>query len=474
MARPPLEVADVFRAHGATWREANAGHVSLAQLKVMSAIETCRTAAPSANVLGTRRALRGLCARTRRLQLLPESALPEVSGRGGAAMARRPRGRAPAGSLLPRRLHPAGRDRRHRVPEQGRRLRPAVPERLRDADHHRRRSEASGRPRRPHRRAPHLGLGADPPSACPRHRSRRRPVAGRVALDRLQAWLLSAGAGAVAPVPPPLPRRARCTCCPAASTASDITVCSPARRGRTISRATDSCSPRRRLRPSPRARPTNRLETSPRRAAAPAAAAGCSSSRRSKARARRGSARRAGSGSTPHDRRRAARPPTSSIAFARGRVPDHDRNALATSTDPDHAPYSRPSLTFARSNPIGAVPPINAIRGFKRHPQPTRPVRDPEIPIASRSDRAPTSPRFPPCEAFGRPPPAARQPSCKGPASETLQHSGPPPMACRMCKMRPQAGIRTWSWSAGTRAENTVSEAAPSVWDRLGAICSSL
>ncbi len=41
MARPPghsLEVADVFRAHGAAWRKANAGHVSLAQLKVMSAI----------------------------------------------------------------------------------------------------------------------------------------------------------------------------------------------------------------------------------------------------------------------------------------------------------------------------------------------------------------------------------------------------------------------------------------------------
>ncbi len=46
VARPPREVADVFRAHGAAWREANAGHVSLAQLKVMSAIETCRTAVP--------------------------------------------------------------------------------------------------------------------------------------------------------------------------------------------------------------------------------------------------------------------------------------------------------------------------------------------------------------------------------------------------------------------------------------------
>ena len=140
---------------------------------------------------------------------LSQPALPEVPGRGGAAMARRPRGRAAADSLLPRRLHPAGRDRRDRVPEQGRRLRPPVQDRRRDADHDRRRSEASGRAHRPHRRAPHLGLGADPPSPRPRHRSRRRPVAGRVALDRLQARLLPAGARAVAPVPPALPRRAR-------------------------------------------------------------------------------------------------------------------------------------------------------------------------------------------------------------------------------------------------------------------------
>jgi Putative transposase/Transposase zinc-binding domain len=49
VARPRL-VADVFRAHGATWRKANAGHVSLAQLKVMSAIETCRTAALGGHV----------------------------------------------------------------------------------------------------------------------------------------------------------------------------------------------------------------------------------------------------------------------------------------------------------------------------------------------------------------------------------------------------------------------------------------
>jgi hypothetical protein len=50
MGRPRLEVADVFRAHGAAWRKANAGHVGLGQLKVMSAIETCRTAALGGHV----------------------------------------------------------------------------------------------------------------------------------------------------------------------------------------------------------------------------------------------------------------------------------------------------------------------------------------------------------------------------------------------------------------------------------------
>jgi predicted Zn-ribbon and HTH transcriptional regulator len=50
MARPALEVADVLRDHGPAWRQANAGHVSLDQLKVMSAIERCRTAALGGHV----------------------------------------------------------------------------------------------------------------------------------------------------------------------------------------------------------------------------------------------------------------------------------------------------------------------------------------------------------------------------------------------------------------------------------------
>jgi hypothetical protein len=51
VSRPALELADIFRAHGPAWREANAGHVSLDQLKVMSAIENCRTAALGGHVL---------------------------------------------------------------------------------------------------------------------------------------------------------------------------------------------------------------------------------------------------------------------------------------------------------------------------------------------------------------------------------------------------------------------------------------
>jgi len=41
VSRPALEVADIFCSHGPVWRKANAGHVNLDQLKVMSAIERC-------------------------------------------------------------------------------------------------------------------------------------------------------------------------------------------------------------------------------------------------------------------------------------------------------------------------------------------------------------------------------------------------------------------------------------------------
>ena len=48
--RPGLDVADIFRAHGPAYRLAHAGRLSLDQLKVMSAIEACRTAALGGHV----------------------------------------------------------------------------------------------------------------------------------------------------------------------------------------------------------------------------------------------------------------------------------------------------------------------------------------------------------------------------------------------------------------------------------------
>ena len=51
MGRPALEVADIFHTYGPAWREAQRGHLSLGQLKVMSAIEQCRSAALGGHVL---------------------------------------------------------------------------------------------------------------------------------------------------------------------------------------------------------------------------------------------------------------------------------------------------------------------------------------------------------------------------------------------------------------------------------------
>ena len=48
--RASIEVADIFRSAGPAYRTAQAGHLSLHQLKIMSAIEQCRTAAMGGHV----------------------------------------------------------------------------------------------------------------------------------------------------------------------------------------------------------------------------------------------------------------------------------------------------------------------------------------------------------------------------------------------------------------------------------------
>jgi hypothetical protein len=50
MPRQALEVADIFRDHAPAWRREQGGQLSLGQLKVMSAIEHCRTAALGGHV----------------------------------------------------------------------------------------------------------------------------------------------------------------------------------------------------------------------------------------------------------------------------------------------------------------------------------------------------------------------------------------------------------------------------------------
>ena len=50
--RASLEVADIFQRFGAGFRSAHAGHMSLSQLKAMSAIEACRTARLGGHVEG--------------------------------------------------------------------------------------------------------------------------------------------------------------------------------------------------------------------------------------------------------------------------------------------------------------------------------------------------------------------------------------------------------------------------------------
>ena len=48
--RPVLEVADIFRHHGAAFRQAHADHLGRTERRVMAAIEACRTVALGGHV----------------------------------------------------------------------------------------------------------------------------------------------------------------------------------------------------------------------------------------------------------------------------------------------------------------------------------------------------------------------------------------------------------------------------------------
>src|SRR3989441_8552981 len=127
MNRPVLEVANIFRGHGPAWRQANAGHVSLGQLKVMSAIERCRTAALGGHVMRCED-----CAYTTiAYNSCRNRHCPKCQGAAAREWLAEREAELITGAVLPCGVHAAGRDPRHRLSEQGGDLRPAVQGRIR-------------------------------------------------------------------------------------------------------------------------------------------------------------------------------------------------------------------------------------------------------------------------------------------------------------------------------------------------------
>ena len=199
MARPSLEVADIFRDHGPAWRDANRGHVSLGQLKVMSAIESCRTAALGGHVA---RCENDACGHT---VIAYNSCGNRHCPKCQAAAARDWLADREA-ELLPVPYFHVVFTLPSAIADIAYSNKAVIYDLLFKAS-----SEAlltiAADPKHLGARiaitsvAAYLGLGADAPPARAHHRARRRSVFGWRTLDCLQAQLLPAGAGAFQAVP---------------------------------------------------------------------------------------------------------------------------------------------------------------------------------------------------------------------------------------------------------------------------------
>ena len=174
MNRPRLEVAEVFHRHGTAWRRANAGHVSLDQLKVTSAIEQCRSAALGGHVercedCGHSRIAYNSC-RNRHC--------PKCQGAAARDwLAAREVDLLPVGYFhlvftLPAEIAPIAYQNKAVIYDLL--FRTAAETLLTIAADPRCRSQAPRRSHWRHRRASQLGLGDDPPSAPPHDRAGRR------------------------------------------------------------------------------------------------------------------------------------------------------------------------------------------------------------------------------------------------------------------------------------------------------------
>jgi hypothetical protein len=101
MMRPPFEVADIVRRSGSIFIDRYRNSLTWGQLKVLRAIERCRTAALG----GHRDRCLGLPVSICHLfPLMPKSPLPQVSDQREGEVAARSTGRAAAGELLPHRV----------------------------------------------------------------------------------------------------------------------------------------------------------------------------------------------------------------------------------------------------------------------------------------------------------------------------------------------------------------------------------
>jgi transposase-like zinc-binding protein len=100
MSRPPLEVADLIRAAGATFQQSSRKWFTWLHLKILTAIVCCRT-----SVLGGHIDECSNCGHRAILQLVPEPALPEVSGQRARPVDRSAPPGASADPLCPRGLY---------------------------------------------------------------------------------------------------------------------------------------------------------------------------------------------------------------------------------------------------------------------------------------------------------------------------------------------------------------------------------
>jgi hypothetical protein len=178
VSRPSLEVADIFRGHGPAWRRANAAHVSLGQLKVMSAIESCRTAALGGHVARCEACTHTLIA----YNSCRNRHCPKCQGAAAKDwLAAREADLLPVPYLHVVFTLPAS------IGDIACQNKAVIYDLLfkglgRDPDHDRRRSQTPRRTHRHHLGSPYLGFGAHPSSACPYDRAGRRHLARRRAL----------------------------------------------------------------------------------------------------------------------------------------------------------------------------------------------------------------------------------------------------------------------------------------------------